>query len=540
MSHLDSSFRSFETFLQGAEAFWSVDLSALNSSGVNGTAVLALATDDDGDTYLNVSVSASGLTPNQVHLQHIHGLFDDDGNPTDSVTPGLANDTDGDGIVEVLEGVTSYGDIILSLNDPETGAPTADRNGDLSFIQAYDLSDPANFVSPVTGNQYSAEDLLPLMLREIVLHGVDVPAGLGAGTTGEVDGTQDGYVPILPAAAGEITEISRREARDILEDQAGDAAGSFVLGNRDNTFDGGTGDDRIIGRGGDDVLLGGGDNDVLKGNGGADMLFGGSGADRLFGNAGQDRLVGGDGTDALRGQGGDDILQGYTGRDFLIGGTGNDTLRGGGAADRLFGGTDADALYGGAGGDTLIGGDGRDVLWGQGGDDLLVGGDGVDTIDGGAGDDIIGGLGGNDFVTGGDGRDEFHFDAGTGADMITDFVQGEDVISFLDDGAISFARSTTDGTRGDSDLAAADFDTVAGYAALDAGNDQQVVYSSGTNADLAAGSGGAAVEAYIAVSDGADTFVYYDADWSDTAGRELVATLDGFNSTMTVSDFDVY
>ena len=113
------------------------------------------------------------------------------------------------------------------------------------------------------------------------------------------------------------------------------------------------------------------------------------------------------------------------------------------------------------------------------------------------------------------------------------------MISLLDDGAISFANSTTNAMRGTSDLSAADFDSVTGLAGLDAGNDQQVVYSTGGAAELAVGVG-AQVEAYIAATDGTDSALYYDDDWSDVAGRELITTIDGLSSAMTVSDFDVY
>jgi Ca2+-binding RTX toxin-like protein len=53
-----------------------------------------------------------------------------------------------------------------------------------------------------------------------------------------------------------------------------------------------------------------------------------------------------------------------------------------------------------------------------------------DTINGGAGDDSIAGYAGNDVLTGGSGKDTFYFNAGDGQDTITDFVHGEDKLSF--------------------------------------------------------------------------------------------------------------
>ena len=44
---------------------------------------------------------------------------------------------------------------------------------------------------------------MPFQLREIVIHGLTVPAGPGSGTAGEVDGT-NGFLAVLPVASAEI------------------------------------------------------------------------------------------------------------------------------------------------------------------------------------------------------------------------------------------------------------------------------------------------------------------------------------------------
>ncbi len=810
MAHLDATFSSYSAFLSRADAIWSSDLVALNSSGVQGSALFAIGTEDDGTRYLNVAVTATGVTPDQVHAQHIHGLFDEDGAAIDSLTPTLADDADRDGMVEVLEGVGQYGDVLLPL-DADGAMPLASSWGTYSFFQTYDLDDDSLFASPVTGNDYSSDDILPLALREIVIHGVDVPDGIGAGTGGEVDGGANGYTGILPAAAGEIeaTDLSSALAmldrqqesvgarlffgtgaqafegsmghdrvsggagddtlsggqgddtlyggagRDALDADAGDdvlragatennqadaadagASGSLTLGDYDDGYAGGAGNDwirggagddiitgdddsrvssvtdgvfddtadgadtifggagndeihtgswsdaddglpnaqtgtasdRAAGGAGDDILRGAGGNDTLSGNAGADNIGGGAGDDLMFGDYGDDMVFGQDGNDTMFGGGGqdvlagnagddvieagrndvnagsiaasgantladydngysggagddlirggagddlitgdddsrialggefdanadggdtiyggagndeihtgswsdsdnglanaqtglvsdwadggagDDILRGAGGDDTLFGSAGNDDLGGGSGDDRVWGGAGNDLLNGdagddmiggGAGNDSAYGGDGADSLYGVDGDDLLVGNGGDDVIFGGSGLDIIGGGAGSDRIMGGTGADEFHFDAGTGPDIIMDFTQGEDVISFLDGGAVDFANSSEDDVRGDSDLSAGDFDFVFSVAALDAGNDGQVVYSSGGSAEAMAATG-AAVEAYLAANDGTDTQIWYDADWSTTEGRELIATLDDFSGAMTVSDFDVY
>ncbi|MAY74292.1 MAG: hypothetical protein CMJ31_06120 [Phycisphaerae bacterium] len=179
---------------------WRANITALNGSGVSGTAELFL----DGDN-LTVTVVATGLEADMAHPMHIHGLVDDmDGSSGDSTTPTIGADTDGDGFVELAEGLPSYGPVILPLTSPPgsglDGFPTA-PGGVINFSQVYDLSDDSVF-----GDGFDSDNLFPLDFREIVIHGMTVPAGIGAGTDGEVDGT-GGYLATLPVAAGEFVLV---------------------------------------------------------------------------------------------------------------------------------------------------------------------------------------------------------------------------------------------------------------------------------------------------------------------------------------------
>lgn len=80
----------------------------------------------------------------------------------------------------------------------------------------------------------------------------------------------------------------------------------------------------------------------------------------------------------------------------------------------------------GLGADLYDGRLGRQTGGVHGGDgaDTLYGGSEGDTLNGGADDDILSGGGGADILTGGSGRDIFYFEAGSGADEITDFLPG--------------------------------------------------------------------------------------------------------------------
>lgn len=136
-------------------------LSSLNNSGASGTATLWL----EGDK-LTVTIEAMGLEANKVHPQHIHGFTEDNRNST---CPTMAADTNGDGLVDLVEGLPSYGPVLLTL----TPLPTADASGRITYTQTFTVT----------------KDLLPLQNRAIVLHGLTV--------MGE-------YWPTLPVACGQI------------------------------------------------------------------------------------------------------------------------------------------------------------------------------------------------------------------------------------------------------------------------------------------------------------------------------------------------
>jgi serralysin len=90
----------------------------------------------------------------------------------------------------------------------------------------------------------------------------------------------------------------------------------------------------------------------------------------------------------IYGGSGNDALTGRIYADFMVGYAGNDTMNGGGGNDQL---------YGGSGNDVLIGGTGRDVLFGQGGADIF----------------------------------RFSIGDSRSGDVVSDFAQGEDRISFI-------------------------------------------------------------------------------------------------------------
>ncbi|HAB36854.1 MAG TPA: hypothetical protein DCE52_02425, partial [Rhodobacteraceae bacterium] len=165
--------------------------------------------------------------------------------------------------------------------------------------------------------------------------------------------------------------------------------------------------------------------------------------DTLRGDDNRNYIAGVDGDDTLYGNGGDDVLGGRYGDDFIEGGSGNDVIHGASGHDILKGGSGDDVIHGDEndatypeyepfiyGNDKLWGQEGDDTLHGNEGNDTLEGGEGSDILDGGSEDDWLIGDNGDDVLTGGSGSDVFHFEKGFGHDIITDFDEDLDTLTY--------------------------------------------------------------------------------------------------------------
>ncbi|MGS4945530.1 VPLPA-CTERM sorting domain-containing protein [Meridianimarinicoccus sp. RP-17] len=183
-------------------------LNDLSNLGGSGTANLTL---DTHTNMLDVSIMGTGFAPNMLHVQHIHGRFNEDGSVRDTVSPSLDTaDANGDGVIQLLEGVPFYGPIVMSLfdeTDTDNGfmgfpAVTDEEYGTFTFNASYDLNTTTAF-----GGMFGVDDLLPLDMREIVIHGAFLSPGIG-GVGNEADDDPlikfGGYSAFVPVAAGEI------------------------------------------------------------------------------------------------------------------------------------------------------------------------------------------------------------------------------------------------------------------------------------------------------------------------------------------------
>ncbi|MEM6899200.1 MAG: calcium-binding protein [Pseudomonadota bacterium] len=279
---------------------------------------------------------------------------------------------------------------------------------------------------------------------------------------------------------GHDTLKGGNQADTLYGDNGDDTLFAQVDGTRTetvaNTLDGGSGNDQLYGAAGQDTIYGGIGNDYADGWGGDDSIFGGDGHDTLKGGNQSDTLYGEGGNDTLfaqvdgtRTETVANTLDGGAGSDQLYGAAGEDSLLGGAGNDSAEGASGNDAIFGGDGNDTLKGGNDSDVLYGEDGDDTLYaqvqgtrtetaantldGGAGNDELIGAAGADILDGGHGNDTLTGEAGADVFVFGGASGADTITDFENGTDLID-LSTSALTFGALTisTDGADAIIDL----------------------------------------------------------------------------------------
>ena len=188
-------------------------LKDINNFGASGQVDLRL---NDVANTLFVRVRAAGLDPNVPHVQHIHGLKNPDGTNGNSITPTAAQDTDGDGFIELGEGAATYGPIIVPLTDINqpglSGFPTA-PGGMIDFSFTYDL-----LSSAIYAGAFGIADLLNLKDREIVIHGaftnfapINELPGLGGGIDQDVFGNPilaaRNYNAALPVLAGTISPV---------------------------------------------------------------------------------------------------------------------------------------------------------------------------------------------------------------------------------------------------------------------------------------------------------------------------------------------
>lgn len=161
------------------------NLEPLNESGASGMTMADVA-----DTEVTVTIQAQGLLADMPHAQHIHY-----GDEARNECPSLADDADGDGWLNVAEGVPAYGPIAVSLT---TEGDTSADSG--LAVDRYPTAPGGtqNYERTMTVDQATADAILAGE-AVVVIHGVDYNGN------GEYD---------AEAGASELDESLPREATD--------------------------------------------------------------------------------------------------------------------------------------------------------------------------------------------------------------------------------------------------------------------------------------------------------------------------------------
>ncbi len=238
-----------------------------------------------------------------------------------------------------------------------------------------------------------------------------------------------------------------------IENIIGSAFGDVLDGNNGaNTMRGGAGNDFMVAGNGADLLIGGADNDEVSYETATTGVFvnliTGTGAnggvlqeiENIRGSNFGDVLQGDNGANTIRGLGGNDFIIAGNGADLIIGGADNDVVSYETATIGIF----ANLATGiGANGGVL-----QEIenITGSNFGDVILGSAGGNTLRGGAGNDYMVGDAGSDALFGGADNDVFRFETSNfGNDVIVDYQDNGDHISFGNAVATSFGQLTING-----------------------------------------------------------------------------------------------
>lgn len=152
-----------------------------------------------------VRVNASGLEPGIPHPQHIHGKA----GLVEGECPDPSADENGDGVIDVIEGLPDYGAIRLTLDGDLTDGPgtqvsSLPNPGNRGGGVTYTASAPVDEVTGGLDDAFEGFDLA-LEKRHVVLHGVDPDTDLSSAQS-----VSD--LPAwltLPVACGELRRAGR-------------------------------------------------------------------------------------------------------------------------------------------------------------------------------------------------------------------------------------------------------------------------------------------------------------------------------------------
>ena len=234
-----------------AASMFKADLKTLNAdfgSTASGTALLTLDEPSEFERTIRVQIDAAGLQDltafGGFHVAHVHGQFAGNatkplfeqgngdffqgagGTSVPSVLPTVAkDDADGDGFLNFIEGRPAYGPVVLNLTSaqqPAAPSGTPPLSQFLAGVGAGTIDPTAVFPQ---GNTFTLDttyrfnlnnedearqftNLSPLTNREIVLHGLTVPASISDPIDAAVTAAGSGAPLGIPLGDGTVFRIT--------------------------------------------------------------------------------------------------------------------------------------------------------------------------------------------------------------------------------------------------------------------------------------------------------------------------------------------
>jgi hypothetical protein len=187
----------------GADQVYIAELAPMNINAteelVTGTALFIV----EGDT-LTMTVEASGLAPDMMHLQHLHGYTEEDG--SFATCPFSGADVNDDNFIDLLETRPFTGITLIPLHEEPASLaiqsqtyPTANSDGEIAYAQTVSIEE----LEQALQEEHNI-DSLDLAQRTVFLHGISQDTDL----PDSVESLPDVPAQVtLPVACGEVYEF---------------------------------------------------------------------------------------------------------------------------------------------------------------------------------------------------------------------------------------------------------------------------------------------------------------------------------------------
>lgn len=130
-----------------AQRTFRAQISSFNEKANDNRSVSGNVTLEVSEDQLHITVEASGLQPNMMHLQHLHGSKEG----SETSCPDSSADNNQDGLIDITEAYDVAGVTMIPFHDNPPNMevntqtyPTADENGNISYRQTVDLTELSN------------------------------------------------------------------------------------------------------------------------------------------------------------------------------------------------------------------------------------------------------------------------------------------------------------------------------------------------------------------------------------------------------------